>query len=833
MWLTGIGYDKKSKSMAVRQRGIRKYDRKEECKGKGRMMKLRIGTRKSKLAIVQTELVRDGILAHFPDAEIELVPISTRGDRQLDRPLASFGGKGVFTRELEEALLRGEVDMAVHSAKDMPMEFPKGLALGAVLCREDPRDVLVTASGLLARELPPGSVIGTSSLRRELQIRRLNPQVKIKLLRGNVQTRLKKLQDGDYDGILLAAAGLKRLGLAEQEGLWFEYLDTGEFIPAPGQGILGVEIREGELAEVMAAIHSPKDAAMLQAEREYLRILGGSCNAPCAAYCRQEGEHLVMSAMYARDGQHPVFREERLELADREPGPDTMALAAALARQVQLYPVSLVGAGPGGGGLLTRKGLECVQKADVIVYDNLISGSILNEARLDAELIYAGKRSSNHHLTQEEINQVLVEQALQGKYVVRLKGGDPFIFGRGGEEALVLKEQGIPFEVVPGVSSSYSVPAYAGIPVTQRGMASSFHVITGHEGAHKTEEALDYATLAKEEGTLVFLMGLKNMGRIVRELLANGKDKDTPAAVIQEGTTPRQRKAVSTLEHIQEAAEAAGIGTPAITVVGSVAGLEERLDWYGQGTLSGKRILVTGSRYLAKEMEAALRPYGAEAVAVSLIESRLLRTEELHRALGEIRDYQWLVFTSSNGVDLFFELLLREEMDLRQLMHLRFAGIGRKTAAALKKHGFFCDFVPSGFSGADLAREWIPTLGKGERVLLMRAKEGSPVLTERLAEAGVSFCDIPLYETWVDKRRQEELNRIIRETDYVAVASSSAVKALHGMLDNKEDIQAKLISIGPSTTKTADELGFRVWRTAAEYTAEGMVAAILGDVVPG
>lgn len=818
--------------------------------------------------MVQTELVRDAILAHFPDREIELVPISTKGDRHLDRSLASFGGKGVFTRELEEALLRGEVDMAVHSAKDMPMEFPKGLTLGAVLCREDPRDVLVTTSGLPARELPAGSVIGTGSLRRELQIRRLNPQVQIRLLRGNVQTRIEKLLDGGYDGILLAAAGLKRLGMTEQEGIFLEYLDTREFIPAPGQGILGVEIREGELSEVMAAIHSPEDAVMLRAEREYLSVLGGSCNAPCAAYCRREGKALVMSVMFAKDGQYPVFREGVSDLGMRQKEEykeenqqetemyqnakkqesethedakkqqeeimrQAEKLATDLARRVRLRPLSLVGAGPGDAGLFTRKGAECVRQADVIIYDNLISGSILNEARLDAELIYAGKRSSSHHLTQDEINRLLVEKALSGKYVVRLKGGDPFVFGRGGEEALALKKQGIPFEIVPGVSSSYSVPAYAGIPVTQRELASSFHVITGHEGAHKTEEVLDYATLAREEGTLVFLMGLKNLGRIAGELLANGMDRDTPAAVIQNGTTPKQKRVVSTLGHIEEAAAQAGIGTPAITVVGAVAELAEILDWYGQGALFGKRILVTGSRYLVGEMEEALKPYGAETVAVSVIESRLLQTEEVRRALDEIRDYQWLVFTSSNGVDLFFELLQKEERDLRLLMNIKFAVIGSKTEAALRRHGFSCDFVPSRFTGEDLAREWIPELGKEDRVLLMRAQEGSPVLTERLAEAEVSFADVPLYETWTDERRKEELNRVIREVDYVAVASSSAVRALCGMLEDKESIRARVISIGPSTTKAANRLGLRVCKTAAEYTSEGMVAAILKDAVSG
>ncbi len=803
----------------------------------GERMKLRIGTRKSKLAIVQTELVRDVLLEHFPDMEIELVPMSTKGDRHLDRSLASFGGKGVFTKELEEALLAGEIDMAVHSAKDMPMEFPEGLSLGAVLPREDPRDVLVTTSGILAEDMPAGSVIGTGSLRRELQIRQLNPQVKIRLLRGNVLTRLDKLQQGMYDGILLAAAGLKRLGIKEREGIFLEYLDTGRFIPAPGQGILGVEIRAGELQEIMRAIHSSEDAAMLQAERHYLTLLGGGCNAPCGAYCRREGEYMVMSGMYAKDGLHPICREESMALfsekgqsGEKYWQEESMELAEKLAGLVRLRPVSLVGAGPGDKGLFTCKGLECVRQAEVIVYDNLISGSILNEASLDAELIYAGKRSNNHHLTQDEINKLLVEKAAAGKYVVRLKGGDPFVFGRGGEEALALKAHGIPFEIVPGVSSSYSVPAYAGIPVTQRGMASSFHVITGHEDVRKTETVLDYAALAKAEGTLVFLMGLKSLGDITRQLLANGKSKDTPAAVIQQGTTARQKKAVSTLGHIAEKVRECGIVTPAITVIGTVAGLEERLDWFGKGVLSGRQILVTGSRCVAKELERLFGFLGAETVTISVIESRLLQTEELENVPNAMKDYQWAVFTSSNGVELFFEFLRQKEIDLRKLMHFKFAAIGRKTGDALKRHGFICDFVPSGFSGADLAREWIPVLKEGERVLLLRAKDGSSVLTEKLAEAGVDFTDVPVYETWVDERRKEELNRAVREADYVVAASGSAVRALCGMVEEKEYLSGKVVSIGPSTTREAEKMGIAVRRTAAEYTSEGIVGAILADI---
>lgn len=811
-----------------------------------RNMKLRMGTRKSALAMIQTKLVRDAILEHFPEMEIELVPMSTEGDRHLDRSLDSFGGKGVFTQDLERALLAGEIDLAVHSAKDMPMELPRGLALGAVLAREDPADVLVTRTNIPAAQLPAGSVIGTSSLRRELQIRRINPQVQIRLLRGNVPTRLDKLRAGEYDGILLAAAGLKRLGMMQPEGLFVEILDKELFLPAPGQGVMGVEIRAGELAEVMAAIHAPEAAMVLRAEREYLTILGGNCNAPCAAYCRKEKGHLVMSAMFAQDGKHPIYRRGSIPLwEERESGQQPAKagslahagqlkyaeqLAQKLAMQVQMKTVSLVGAGPGDAGLVTCKGLDRIRQADVIIYDSLISASLLNEARLDADLYYVGKRAGHHHMTQEQINELLVEQAMMGKQVVRLKGGDPFVFGRGGEEALALREKEIPFEIVPGVTSACSVPAYAGIPVTDRGRASSFHVITGQEGGHKQSEALDYTVLAKEEGTLVFLMGLGHLNQICSRLLEHGRPKEMPAAVISQGTTAGQKNVVSDLAHIAEQAENEGIKTPAILVIGDVVQMAGALDWFGRGPLAGKRVLVTGTRYVAEEIAQELQPLGAETVTVSVIESRLMETDKIRQALDHLEEYRWMVFTSGNGVELFFQMLHRQEIDLRRLMHLKFAAIGRKTAAALADHGFWCDFVPSRYSGEDLAKEWIPTLGKDEKVLMLRAREGSPVLPDQLKRAGIPYSDVPLYETWVDVRRREELNRVIQEVDYVTIASSSAARALCGMLDDKSSLTAKVISIGPFTTAAAEEAGLAVHATAAEYTAEGIAAVIQADV---
>lgn len=800
-------------------------------------MKIRIGTRKSELAMAQAVLVKCAIEEKCPGTETEIVPMSTKGDEQLERSLASFGGKGVFTRELELALAEHRIDLAVHSAKDMPMEFTRGLAQGAVLKREDPRDVVVSVNGRSLSDLPAGAVVGTGSLRREIQVKQMNPGVQIRPLRGNVRTRIRKLKSGDYDAIILAAAGLNRLGIGstmaeiqsqgiiwdEREEVYLEYIPTDLFVPAAGQGIIATEIRKGELQEVMAAIQSEEDAACLEAERTFLEVLGSGCNAPCGAYCKQTKEGIRIRAMYAADGRHPVYRTT--EAADREVLADE---AKKLAETMILRRVSLVGAGPGDVGLLTVKGLKCVRTADVIVYDNLIAPSILNEARLDAELIYAGKRSSCHYLKQGEINQLLVQKAMEGKYVVRLKGGDPFVFGRGGEEAMELQKQGIPFEIVDGVSSAYSVPAYAGIPVTERNYASSFHVITGHEDAGKGASSFNYRTLAAEKGTLVFLMGLNRLPEITGQLMDGGKDRQTPVAVISCGTTARQKKVVSTLERICESVKKEKIGTPAITVIGDVVSLEKQLTWFGQGPLAGKRILMTGTRSMARKLGAEITEAGGEPVALSLIETVPRDDSSFTEAVRQIKKYNWAVFTSENGVELFFKQLATLHMDARELLHLKFAVIGSGSFRALEAHHIYADFVPSRYTSSVFAREWVPGLNKEDRVLLLRAREAGEDLPQALKESGIFYTDAAVYETRTDMRRKDELNRILGDVDYITVASGSAARALAAMISPDTDLGRKVVSIGPVTTKTCKKLGIPVETEAENDTALGLVQAILG-----
>lgn len=788
---------------------------------------IRIGTRKSRLALVQTNMVKEKIEAAFPGVCVELVEMSTKGDEQLNRSLASFGGKGVFTKELEAALLTGFIDLAVHSAKDMPMEFPDGLEIGAVLPRGTVQDVIVTLDGTLLQDLHPGSVVGTSSLRRELQIREVNPLIRTKVIRGNVETRLRKLVAGEYDAIVLAAAGLERLGLTENKEYHLEYLDTSVCLPAAGQAILAVEHKKGHLDDVLAVINDRKTFLCLSAERAYLEAIGGSCNAPAAALAYLEDDMLHMDVMYAEKESHPKKISQICETGlDIDLAVD---FGRKLAAHIRHGKVWLAGVGPGDRHLVTQRCLSLIREADVIIYDHLVSESLLNEASRTAELIYAGKRASSHHLRQEETNALLIQKAREGKKVLRLKGGDPFVFGRGGEEAQVLSEAGIEFEIVPGVSSSYSVPAYAGIPVTHREYASSFHVITGHEGSHKDKDILDYATLAKEEGTLVFLMGLKNLPQIVENLIANGKNPNTPAAVIQEGTTVHQKTAVGTLLTIVDEVNRMGIRTPAISVVGDVVSLKNKISWFEKKPLFGKRVLVTATEQVSEKLCRVLENEGAEPIVCSLIHTEPLQDGVYADVMQHLVDYTWMVFTSASGVHRFFNLLLDEPgRDMRSLAKIRFAVIGSGTREALEKHGIRADFVPSRFSSRCLAEEWVRTLTPEDKVLLLRAKEASRELNGALDQAGISYTDAPIYHTVVDTRKAEELHRILLKVDYVILCSASAAKALASMADKKE-LDAKIICIGPVTEKAAEEAGFTVYQSALEYTAEGIKDVLLYD----
>lgn len=815
---------------------------------------IRIGTRKSKLALIQTELVKAQILKYFPDEEIEIVHVVTHGDKVLDKPLGEIGGKGVFTKEIEEKLLDKTIDIAVHSAKDVPMELAGGLCLGAVLLRDDNRDVILKRKE--TKKIGEGSIIGTSSLRRELQIKQIYPGVLIKSLRGNVGTRIDKLKSGEYDAIILAAAGLKRLGLDNDDALDYIYTDNEKFVSAAGQGILAIECRNGDLKEIMEALDDKAARVCLEAEREFLRSLDGSCNAPCGAHCIIGRENFEFRGMYAADGENPKYAKikERREAAGVNINDDDLKQAISLAGklvnilksdddssdknndsekkpdEVGKGKVSLVGAGPGKRDYLSVEALRCIKNADVIIYDALISPSILNEAKMDAELIYVGKRADTIYKKQPEINKLLVGFASQGKYVVRLKGGDPFIFGRGGEEALALAKAGINYEIVSGISSSYSVPASAGIPVTHRGAASSVHIITGHEHPGKPSEALDFSVIAKEEGTLVFMMGLRSLGNICDKLKKNGKYEGTPVAVVSKGMTAKQKTVFGNLLTIEDEVKKNKIEAPAIIVVGDVVEVGLHInEWQiknDKNPLSGKRILVTGSRNMAFCLEEEFDKYGAETIAISLVET-IPDYSSCDDKLNEIEKYSWLVFTSANGVNIFFDRLRDLKIDVRKLANIKFAVVGTSTRKALEKYGLYADFVPSKFTSKTLADELAQILTDKDRVLIVRGKQGKNFIEDKFTSMAVDFDKICIYETIQDERRADEVRRICRDVDYIVVTSGSGARALKDMAGCEHE---NIVVIGPVTKKDCEELGLSVKLVAKEFDAKGILDVIAGDV---
>lgn len=496
--------------------------------------------------------------------------------------------------------------------------------------------------------------------------------------------------------------------------------------------------------------------------------------------------------------------------------------------------VYLVGAGPGDPGLITVKGKQCIQKADVIIYDYLASPALLKHARKSAELIYVGKKGGDHTLSQDEINALIVEKAKSGGIVCRLKGGDPFIFGRGGEEAEVLHKNGLPFEVVPGITSAIAAAAYAGIPLTHRKLTSTLAFITGHEDPDKEETAINWSSLAAGIGTLVFFMGVKNLPGIARNLMDHGKAPDTPVAVIQWGTTPGQKTATGTLETIVEKARSAGIKAPAIIVVGYVVHLRKKLRWFEKRPLLGMRIVVTRARQQASDLVGMLSDLGAECLEYPTIQIMPPRDPRaLKQAVDNLSAYDWLVFTSVNGVLYFFEQLFASEKDVRALGRMKTAAIGPATAAQLREFGLTSDIIPKTYRAESVVEAFKNERLKGKKILLPRASEARPILPEELQKMGAQVDEVPAYETLKVTEGTEDLLQQLedRRIDLITFTSSSTVRNFKALLPAekfKKLIQgAAIASIGPVTTDTAAGLGFDVHITADSYTIPGLVEAIL------
>jgi uroporphyrinogen III methyltransferase/synthase len=496
--------------------------------------------------------------------------------------------------------------------------------------------------------------------------------------------------------------------------------------------------------------------------------------------------------------------------------------------------VYLVGAGPGDPGLLTLRGKECLEQANIVLYDYLANPALLDHAPAHAERVYVGRRGRGEYEEQSEINRVLIERARAGQVVVRLKGGDPFVFGRGGEEAEAVAAAGVPFEVVPGVTAAVAVPAYAGIPVTHRTLASSMTVVTGHEDPSKGTTVIDWPKVAATAGTLVFMMGMKTLPMIVSRLLEEGRSPATPVAAVRWGTRAEQRTVIGTLQDIVVRTAQAAMEPPTVIVVGDVVKLRDQLNWFEKRPLFGKRIVLTRPREQAGEFVRLLAAYGAESIIAPTIKLVPPASwDALDQAIGRLSAYAWLIFTSVNGIAPFMERLKNTRKDVRSLGHLKIGAIGPRTAQELTRYGLAADLVPTEFQAEGMVAAMSRQQLQGANILIPRAEVARELLPHQLRMKGAVVDVVPVYRTVLPEgdlsRLKEEL--LAGAIDVVTFTSSSTVVnfvELLGGRDQARRLVAKTVvaCIGPITGRTAEEQGLPVTIMPGENTVPALAHAI-------
>lgn len=492
--------------------------------------------------------------------------------------------------------------------------------------------------------------------------------------------------------------------------------------------------------------------------------------------------------------------------------------------------VYLVGAGPGDPLLITLKGKECLEKAEVVIYDYLANPELLKHCKKDCEFIYVGKKNKEHTLDQENINRLILNKAKEGKVVVRLKGGDPFIFGRGGEEALYLREHNIDYEIVPGITSGVAGPLYAGIPVTMRGVTSSLAFVTGHESEDKDLSLIDWKALTRM-GTLIFYMGVKNLPKIVENLTKEGMAKETPIALIRWATYPEQTVLEGTLANIVDLVEKTNFKAPAITVVGDVVKLREKLKWFEKKPFFGKRIIVTRAQEQAGTFSSKLRELGARVYEMPTIKIIPLNDYALlDHSLLNIKNYDYLILTSVNGVKYFFERLNYLSMDGRSLSNLKICAIGPATARAIKEKFLNVDIMPQKYIAESVVEKLEEHGIKGKKFLLCRAKVARDVIPDEIRNKGGEIDVIPVYETILNEDSKDGIIDVLNKgIDYITFTSSSTVSNFFQLIENRKELLSniKFASIGPVTSSTIRSFGFTPAIEAQEYTIDGLIKAML------
>jgi uroporphyrinogen III methyltransferase/synthase len=851
------------------------------------------------LAVAQTRTVIAALKVKHPNVDVRIREITTAGDQDRRTALWDLKDTGFFTSQLEEALLAGEADFAVHSFKDLPTREQEGLAVTAIYNRQWPEDCLVCRVGCahhLSRvytptesvgtahptsvgsldELPKSARVGTSSLRRAAQLRHLRPDLELVPLRGNVQTRIRKLQTTDLDAIILARAGMERLGLAGRISIIF---DPKQFIPAPAQGALAIQTRSDDkrTVEIVQSLDDGSARALVLAERQVLVAMKCGCHAPVGAYAECSGDAMEIHAFISDVEGRRVIRKQAkgialeavqlgervaLELLDaggreilreleKEQGTDgrvglappilSISMPGAQHNQMvgQAPPYMtkkgiayLVGAGPGRADLITLRGAELIKIADCIIVDKLANPALLEAARKDAEIIHVPKRIGPGSFTQDQINRILVEKALAGKTVVRLKGGDPCIFGRCTEEAALLNEAGVDFEIVPGITAAIAAAEYTGIMLTDRRYSSQVAFITGREAEGKEDSNIDWNVLAHFPGTLVFYMGIGTLPTISEQLMADGMSGDTPVALVANATLPTQRVVRAPLSRIVETCSREQVEPPALIIVGAAAQGEAGLNWFMRRPLFGRTIAVTRDAAGNAEMAQKIILRGGNPLEfTTMVLQPLTNRNEFLQVLTELRDYDWVIFTSPNGVDVFFDAIGALGKDARIFASVRLATLGVKTAECLARYGIRADFVPTVFTGRDLGLQLMSYANlRDKKVLLLRSELASDELVDVLTQGGAQVRDVSTYTAVPQRGDAAALEEQIRQdrVHWLTFASPSAVRGLFEQLGPQvvNAGKAKVASIGPVTSKELTQFGVRIDIEATEHTVDGMLDAI-------
>ena len=478
----------------------------------------------------------------------------------------------------------------------------------------------------------------------------------------------------------------------------------------------------------------------------------------------------------------------------------------------------IIGTGPGDEELLTVKATRVLKNCTAVLYDRLVSNNILNYLNEDCLIYYCGKEPGAHYKSQDEINEMIVKLVKEGHIVGRVKGGDPYVFGRGGEEVLALVEEDLDFEVIPGVTSPISVLNYAGIPITQRAMAQSFHIVTGMTAA---SEKINWEALAKENGTLVFIMGLENLDRIVSNLISNGKDKSTLAAIVMRGTSSKQRKVIGTLENISVKAKESGLKSPCIIVIGEVVSLNEKLSWDEKKPLFGTNICITRSREQSSSLKVALRDLGAEVTEINSIKIEETK-ENLKPYIDKLKDYDHILLTSVNGVNNFFDYLVEENYDVRNIK-AKFSVIGKATKKALMQRGIVPFIMAREFVGEGLFKVLAPHLNKGEKVLIPCSSSSRTYLMDEIRKLGLEVDRVHTYNTVAGILRNE---RAFDEVDYVLFTSPSTVNNMVDMISIERLKEKKLIARGPQPAKAISNKGMEC-KVCTKHSEEGFLKEII------